>query len=141
MRARILCEDDIPIEYREILGTSVRMRLNTLIHNIITNSMGKNDILMSPDVEAAMKGLRQYMFKNLYHNVIAKSEEDKAGELLERLFCFYMKQPQLMPQQFINMIAEGEKQDRAVCDYIAGMTDQYAIAKFNEYFVPIQWQT
>lgn len=140
VRAKILCEEDIPVQYREILGTNVRMRLNTLIHNIVTNSMGQDDILMSPEVESAMKGLRQYMFQNLYHNAVAKSEEEKAGELLERLFYFYMKQPELMPQQFTDMIDEGEKQDRAVCDYIAGMTDQYAIAKFNEYFVPVQWQ-
>lgn len=140
VRAKILCEEDIPVEYREVLGNSVRMRLNTLIHNIVTNSMDKDDILMSPEVEDAMKGLRQYMFKNLYHNTVAKSEENKAKELLERLFGYYMKQPRQMPSQFTDMIEAGEKQDRAVCDYIAGMTDQYAIAKFNEYFVPLQWQ-
>ena len=95
---------------------------------------------MSPEVEHAMKGLRQYMFKNLYHNAIAKSEEKKAKEMLERLFRYYMKQPQQMPVQYTDMIAAGEKQDRAVCDYIAGMTDQYAIEKFNEYFIPLQWQ-
>lgn len=140
VRARILCEEDIPREYREILGTGVRMRLNTLIHNIVTNSMGKDDIFMSPEVEDAMKGLRRYMFKNLYHNPVAKREEKKAEELLERLFYYYMKRPGQMPQQFTDMIKEGERPDRAVCDYIAGMTDQYAIAKFNEYYVPLQWQ-
>lgn len=140
VRARILCEEDIPREYREILGTGVRMRLNTLIHNIVTNSMGKDDIFMSPEVENAMKGLRRYMFKNLYHNPVAKREEKKAEELLERLFYYYMKRPGQMPQQFTDMIKEGERPDRAVCDYIAGMTDQYAIAKFNEYYVPLQWQ-
>ncbi len=140
VRARILCEEDIPREYREILGTGVRMRLNTLIHNIVTNSMGKDDIFMSPEVENAMKGLRRYMFQNLYHNPVAKREEKKAEELLERLFYYYMKRPGQMPQQFTDMIKEGERPDRAVCDYIAGMTDQYAIAKFNEYYVPLQWQ-
>ena len=82
IRAKILCED-IPAQYRKILGTNVRMRLNTLIHNIITNSMGKDDILMSQEVEQAMQGLRQYMFKNLYHNPKAKREEKKAEELLD----------------------------------------------------------
>ena len=140
IRAKILCEEDIPKEYREILGTNTRMRLNTLIHNIITNSMGKEDIYMSPEVEAAMKGLRQYMFKNLYNNPKAKHEETKAEELLERLFEYYRKRPEKMPQQFTDMIRKGERLDRTVCDYIAGMTDQYAIAKFNEYYVPVQWQ-
>ena len=140
IRAKILCEEDIPAQYRKILGTNVRMRLNTLIHNIITNSMGKDDILMSQEVEQAMQGLRQYMFKNLYHNPKAKREEKKAEELLERLFEYYLKRPEKMPEQFTDMIRKGERADRTVCDYIAGMTDQYAIAKFNEYYVPVQWQ-
>ena len=141
IRAKILCEEDIPAQYREILGTNVRMRLNTLIHNIVTNSMGRDDILMSPEVEDAMKGLRKYMFKNLYHNPKAKHEEQKAEEMLERLFEFYTKRPEMMPEQYTHMIQKGERLDRAVCDYIAGMTDQYAIAKFSEYYVPVQWQT
>lgn len=140
IRAGILCEEDIPAEFQEILGNSVRMRLNTLIHNIVTNSIGKNEILMSSEVEQAMKGLRSYMFDHLYHNPIAKREEDKAKGLLERLFYYYIKRPEQMPRQYADMIAEGEKPDRAVCDYIAGMTDQYATAKFNEYFVPAPWQ-
>lgn len=140
IRAKILCEEDIPAEYREILGTNVRMRLNTLIHNIVINSMGRDDICMSPEVHRAMMGLRQYMTKNLYHNPKAKREETKAEVLLERLFEYYMKRPEKMPEQFTEMIRSGERLDRTVCDYIAGMTDQYAIAKFNEYYVPVQWQ-
>ncbi|MEY8333329.1 deoxyguanosinetriphosphate triphosphohydrolase [Lachnospiraceae bacterium 47-T17] len=140
IRARILSEDDIPIAYREILGNSTRQRLDTLVHNMIINSMDKNDICMSPEVEGAMRGLRQFMFENLYHGSIAKVEEEKAMELLRKLFHFYMERPEKMPEEFTAMIDKTEPQDRVVCDYIAGMTDQYAIAKFNEYFVPLAWQ-
>ncbi len=140
IRAKILCEEDIPAQFREVLGDGVRMRLNTLIHNIVRNSMGRGGIFLSPEVEQAMKGLRQYMFDHLYHNEIAKSEEKKAEGVLERLFFLYTKQPERMPRQYTDMIDAGIKRDRAVCDYIAGMTDQYAIAKFEEYFVPVQWQ-
>ena len=140
IRAKILCEEDIPIEYREVLGNSTRERLDTLVHNMIINSMDRNDICMSPEVEAAMQGLRQFMFDNLYRGSVAKTEEKKAKELLRKLFYFYMENPELMPEQFTRMMDAGEKQDRVVCDYIAGMTDQYAIAKFNEYFVPLAWQ-
>lgn len=140
IRAKLLCEEDIPAKYREILGTNVRMRLNTLIHNIVTNSMDRDDICMSPEVQRAMMGLRQYMTKNLYHNPKAKHEETKAEVLLERLFEYYKKRPDKMPEQYTEMIRNGERLDRTVCDYIAGMTDQYAIAKFNEYYVPVQWQ-
>ena len=140
IRARILTENDIPLKYRKVLGHSTKDRLNTLVHNMIINSMDKNDICMSPEVEEAMRGLRQFMFDNLYRNSVAKTEETKAKELLRRLFFYYMERPEIMPEQFTRMIVDGEKVDRVVCDYIAGMTDQYAIAKFNEFFVPLAWQ-
>lgn len=140
IRGRILTEEDIPFEMRAILGNSTTERLDTLIHNIITNSMDKNDIIMSPDVLEAMQDLRKFMFQNVYRNPIAKGEEVKAKELLERLFEYYMEHPMELPPQYTNMMTAGEPQDRVVCDYIAGMTDQYAIAKFNEYFVPKAWQ-
>ncbi len=140
IRARILTEEDIPSKFTRVLGHSTKDRLDTLVHNIIINSMDKDNICMSPEVAEAMTGLRKFMFDNLYHNSVAKTEEVKAKELLRRLFAYYMERPQIMPEQFTRMIDAGEKQDRVVCDYIAGMTDQYAIAKFNEFFVPLAWQ-
>lgn len=140
IRGRILTEEDIPFELRAILGNSTTERLDTLIHNIITNSMDKNDIIMSKDVLEAMQDLRKFMFTNVYRNPVAKGEEEKAKELLERLFEYYMEHPMELPARYTNMIANGARQDRAVCDYIAGMTDQYATAKFSEYFVPKAWQ-
>lgn len=140
IRAKILCEEDIPAAYREVLGNSTRERLDTLVHNIIINSMDKNDICMSPEVSDAMTELRRFMFENLYRGSVAKAEEEKAKELLRKLFYFYMERTELMPEQFTRMMDAGEAKDRVVCDYIAGMTDQYAIAKFNEYFVPLAWQ-
>lgn len=140
VRAHVLVEEDIPREYREILGETTRNRLNTFIHNIITNSQGKNDICMSKEVESAMKGLRGFMFKNVYTNPVAKGEETRAMELLERLFYYYMEHVEKMPTQYLNMLQQGEKKERVVCDYIAGMTDQYAIAKFEEFYIPKAWQ-
>lgn len=140
IRARILAEEDIPLAYRQVLGHSTKDRLDTLVHNIIINSMDKDDICMSEEVSEAMIGLRQFMFDNLYRGSVAKVEEEKAKELLRKLFFYYMEHPNIMPEQFTRMMDGGEKQDRVVCDYIAGMTDQYAIAKFNEFFVPLAWQ-
>lgn len=140
IRAQVLTEEDIPREYREILGETTRNRLNTFIHNIITNSQGKNDICMSKEVENAMKGLRSFMFKNVYTNPVAKREETRAMELLERLFYYYMEHVEKMPTQYLNMLQQGEGKERVVCDYIAGMTDQYAIAKFEEFYIPKAWQ-
>ena len=140
IRAHVLLEDDIPEEYRKILGFDTRGRLNTLIHDIIDHSRNRNDIYMSPEVAGAMQGLRQFMFQNVYTNPIAKGEETKAKELLERLFVYYLKHIDVLPGYYLQMLEEGEENDRVVCDYIAGMTDQYAVAKYNEYFMPKSWQ-
>ena len=140
IRAHVLLEDDIPEEYRKILGFDTRERLNTLIHDIIDHSRNRNDIYMSPEVAGAMQGLRQFIFQNVYTNPIAKGEETKAKELLERLFVYYLKHIDVLPGYYLQMLEEGEENDRVVCDYIAGMTDQYAVAKYNEYFMPKSWQ-
>lgn len=140
IRANVLQEKDIPEEYRQVLGFNSRQRLNTLIHDIIINSQELPDIYMSSEVEKAMKALRGFMFEHVYRSSIAKHEEAKAKDLLERLFHYYMKHLEELPEQFLYMLENGESQDRVVCDYIAGMTDQYAIAKFEEYFMPKAWK-
>ena len=139
IRAQVLQEEDIPVKYREVLGFSTQERLNTLIHDIIEQSWEKNEICMSPDVAQAMQGLRQFMFQNVYTNPVAKGEETKAKELLERLFVYYLKHIDLLPGYYLQMLEDGEENDRVVCDYIAGMTDQYALAKSSEYFMPKSW--
>ena len=78
------------------------------------------------------------MFENVYTNPKAKGEERKAENILKELFHYYMDHPELVVQEYIErMWQSGETQERSVCDYIAGMTDQYAIAKFQEFFVPV----
>ncbi len=139
-RAHILTREDIPKELREILGETTRERLNTLIHDIIINSMDKDDICMSKDVETAMFKLRRFMFESVYQNPIAKSEDEKAKGVLEQLYRHYMARLELMPAAYLSMLDAGETKERVVCDYISGMTDQYAVAKFSEYFMPQKWQ-
>ena len=140
IRAKVLREEDIPRAYREILGTTSRKRLDTLIHNIVSNSFEKDDICMSNEVEQAMQGLRKFMFQNVYQNPKAKREEERAKELLNRLFYYYAAHIDLLPEWYLEKMEQGEAKERIVCDYIAGMTDQYAIAKFEEYFMPKAWQ-
>ena len=140
IRAKVLREEDIPRAYREILGTTSRKRLDTLIHNIVSNSFEKDDICMSNEVEQAMQGLRKFMFQNVYQNPKAKREEERAKELLNRLFYYYATHIDLLPEWYLEKMEQVEAKERIVCDYIAGMTDQYAIAKFEEYFMPKAWQ-
>ncbi|MCR5467711.1 MAG: deoxyguanosinetriphosphate triphosphohydrolase [Lachnospiraceae bacterium] len=140
IRAKILTEEELPKEYTDILGHTTRERLNTCIHDIIINSEDKDDICLSSDVMDALMGLRKFMFENVYTNPIAKAEEIRAYSLLEQLFDFYMKNTSLLPPWFESRITEEENAARVVCDYIAGMTDQYAVNKFKEYFMPKAWE-
>ena len=141
IRGGVLKEEDIPKTYREILGNSTRVRLDTMIHNVIINSMDQPEIRMSPEVERATMDLRAFMFENVYKNPVAKGEEEKAINMVTNLYEYYWKHIRLLPDQFLEMLEEeGGTPERIVCDYIAGMTDTYAIKKFEEYFIPESWK-
>ena len=140
IRAQILCEEDIPIELRKTLGMDTTSRLDHLIHDVITTSMGTDDIRMSQETAEAFKELRAFMFEHVYKNPVAKSEEVKAKLMLEQLYNYYMEHTEELPDKLLRMHRNGEDKGRVVCDYISGMTDQYAISKFSEYFIPVAWQ-
>ena len=139
IRARIIREDDLPKEHTDILGNTTRTRLNTLIHDIILHSEGKNDICMSEDIYKAFMGLRAYLFANVYTNPIAKSEEKKATYVINTLFEYYVRNIDELPKEFSKLIDNGLEKERAVCDYIACMSDQYATNMFKELTIPKTW--
>ncbi len=139
MRAHLLTEDDLPTEFKKTLGFTTKARLNTLVHSIISSSMDKDDIVMSDEVQGAMIELRQFMYQNVYSNPAAKGEETKARAMIRQLFYFYTQNVDLLPEKYRRMREAGEKDERVVSDYIAGMTDQYAVIKFSEHFVPQPW--
>lgn len=140
IRAGIMTEHDIPKEYTDVLGQNVHDRLSNLIHDVIFNSLGKDHIYMSPEFERIMLSLRRWMFKNLYTGGKAKEEEGKAQHMIELLFEYYMEHPQEMSDEYLNLLEHETQKERAVCDYISGMTDNYAIEKFEELFVPKGWR-
>ncbi len=140
IRAKMFREEQLPSIYTDILGHSVRERLNTLIHDLIANSMDKPQISMSPGMEEAMKGLRRWMFENVYRNEIPKAEEGKAQQMLASLYEYYLKHIDRLPAEYLRLMENrGEKKTRVVCDYIAGMSDIYAIDQFEALFVPKRW--
>lgn len=106
IRGGVLKEEDIPKTYREILGNSTRVRLDTMIHNVIINSMDQPEIRMSPEVEQATMALRAFMFENVYKNPVAKGEEEKAINMVTNLYEYYWKHIQLLPDQFLEMLEE-----------------------------------
>ncbi|MBP3927268.1 MAG: deoxyguanosinetriphosphate triphosphohydrolase [Clostridium sp.] len=141
IRAKIFVEEDLPREYTDVLGHSVRERLNIMIHDMIEQSLEKPYIAMSPGMETAMHGLRTWMFENVYRNGIAKAEEGKAQQMIEMLYEYYRKHIGELPEEYLQRMEERqETEERAVCDYIAGMTDVYAIDRFTELFVPKSWK-
>ena len=141
IRAGILKESDIPSEYTDVLGNSTKERLNTMISDIIMNSIGKNDLVMSEPLRKAMTELRKFMFESLYLNPTAKSEEAKADKLITELYRYYVANTDKLPDTYKRFITEfDERPEQVVCDYIAGMSDQYSISKFQEIFVPKAWK-
>ncbi len=140
IRGQIIKEEEIPREYTDVLGHSLGDRLDTLVHDIITNSENKNDIIMSPEIEKAMHHLREYMFQSVYMNKKAKGQEEQAERLLEQLFLYYENHLECLPEEYqLRMEHLKEPSYRVVCDYIAGMTDRYAVTKFKELMIPSAW--
>lgn len=139
VRAGILKEQDVPAEIREVVGDTPGLRLDRFIHDIITTSMGKNDILMSDTVGKAMRELRQFMFDRVYQNDLAKSEENKAEMLMETLYLHYMKYVEEMPEEFLKILVAGEPKEQVVCDYVGAMSDRFAIAMYEELYIPKSW--
>lgn len=139
IRAGILTEDMLPDYCTEILGRSTRDRINVLIRAIVENSQDKDMIELPAKYEEALYLLRRFMFKDLYTNPVAKSEETKAERLICMLFEEYMENFEKLPNEYIEMIMLGEDKEKVVCDYISGMTDNYAVAVANELFIPKFW--
>ena len=140
IRGGLLTEQDLPAEYTDVLGHSVRERLNTMIHDIIANSMDRPQIAMSEGMEEAMQGLRSWMFENVYKNEIPKAEEGKAQQMIASLYEYYLKHVDRLPPEYRELMEKrGDTKSRVVCDYIAGMSDVYAIDQFEELFVPKRW--
>lgn len=138
IRAGILTAEDIPRDIAAILGENQRDRINTLVCDMIFTSREAGSICMTQEIQKALADLRSFMFARVYHNPVAKGEESKAKDMLQMLFRFYVDHPEQLPADFQPQLSF-DGLGRTVCDYIAGMTDNYAIEKFNEIFVPSGW--
>ncbi len=140
IRGGILTEKDVPKEIGDVIGYTTGERLDHFIHDLVTNSYGKNDIMMSEPVAKAMKDLRRFMFENVYTNQSAKSEEAKAEMLMETLYDYYLKHFDKLPQEMKNLVDKnGDPKERIVCDYVGAMTDRFAIAMYEELYIPKSW--
>ncbi len=139
IRGGILSEEDVPESIRKVVGYTTGQRLDTFIHDVVITSLDKPDIQMSEPVAAALKELRQFMFESVYTNPIVKSEEKKAEELIETLYKYYFEHVDDIPEDMKYLLKLGEDKGRVVCDFISSMTDRYAIALYEELFIPKSW--
>ena len=137
VRAGILSEGDLPWEVKYTLGYTKSQRITAMIASVIDSSSDQA-IAMSPPVEACYKQLRDFLFDQVYTNPVAKGEEVKAKAIIGELYRFFSDHPQRMPEEY-QAIADQEGLDRAVCDYISGMSDRFCVAAFEEIFIPKSW--
>lgn len=137
-RAGILKPEDVPEELVKVLGREHGQRIDTMIKDIVATSFGKPYIKMSDEIYDATRKLREFLFENVYVGSAAKTQENKAKIMLKLLFEYYTNYPEAMPPEFIK-ISKEENVERAVVDYIAGMTDVFAIKKFKDIFMPASW--
>ncbi len=139
IRAGILCDEDIPRGISQVLGGSHRDRINTLVTNMVAHTLRTGELDMDPPVGQAMGDLREFMFDRVYRNPVAKGEESKARAILQQLYQYYIRHPQALPVSFQPQL-DFDGMERTVCDYIAGMTDKYAVDKYSELFIPSGWR-
>jgi dGTPase len=137
LRAGLLVEKDLPLRPIEVLGQYPSQRIDALAHDMVENSLESDSIVMSDEISALMNELRDFLFDEVYIGSVAKTEEDKAVRVLQSLGEYYLEFPEQMPEEFHP--GAGEDLATKVCDYVAGMTDRYALMKYNEYFLPRSW--
>lgn len=138
VRANILREEDLPKASVGALGKSHGERINTAILDVVHASANRDMIAMTPEVDKEFQALRAFMFERVYMNSDAKSEEEKAKHVIRALFSYYSDYPAELPEQFrANM--EGDGKERVVADWVACMTDRYAINEYKRLFVPKEW--
>ena len=136
LRAGVLHAEDIPADLRQTLGETPSERIDTMVTSLIQNS--GETVTMSTDIAAATERLHAFLFESVYRNPVAKGEETKVDGIIGQLFSYYVAHPDKMPEEYA-AIRERDGVQRAVCDYVSGMTDTYALEMYSTLFIPRSW--
>jgi len=142
LRARVITLDDIPRHIKEDLGATSVMRIDLLVRSLVEASAGRNDIILPANMAKVLKELRTYLFENVYVNQLHQGERNKIQGMLKLLYEHYISHPEELPQEMLVRVQSGPDtvMARAVADYIAGMTDRFAMKRFEEIFMPAAWE-
>ncbi|MBE6781531.1 MAG: deoxyguanosinetriphosphate triphosphohydrolase [Ruminococcaceae bacterium] len=136
VRGDIIHNDDIPFNIKLALGTTTGDRITALVKSVVQNT---DDVVkMDAETDEMFNSLHTFLFDNVYRNPKAKSEETKVDGIIEGLFNYFIENPHKMPEEF-SVICNEEGVERAVADYIAGMTDHYAILTYSNIYIPKSW--
>ena len=138
LRAGIFAERDLPSEVRA-LGDTTGRRIDALVHDVAAHTQASGELGLSPERSEAVKAFRSFMFDELYKHPIAKAEEGKAQDMLLQIFDYYMGSIDELPAEFAERLGS-DGLPRVVCDYVAGMTDRYAVTCYHRLFIPSGWQ-
>lgn len=140
IRADILKIDQIPSDLLEVLGRTHSKRIETMILSVINSSEDLSEIRMDDPVKKATLQLRQFLFDTLYHHSIAKKEEDKIHLLIEQMYNHYKTHPDSLPEEHLaHYKGRDDSQDEIITDYIAGMSDRFALTTWEDLFLPKVW--
>lgn len=136
IRGDVISEDDLPFSTHLVLGFTKAQRINTLVMSVIENTT--DEINMSENVAEAFRELHDFMFQSVYTNPVCKSEETRADSMIKQLYKYFSENPKDMPQFYFDL-SKTDGAERAACDYISGMSDNYSVEIFTNLFIPKSW--
>lgn len=136
--AGIISEQDIPSRIREALGGSKSERIDRLVKSVVQNTKGK-DVKMDEEIEVFYNELHEFLFEYVYRNPIAKAQEDKVHDIMSGIYEHLIKNPDKLDNEY-KLILEQEGIERAAADYIAGMTDHFAVTAYSDIYIPKAWK-
>lgn len=143
IRANIFREEDLPQIYTDVLGHNLSERITVLVNDLINQGLritapdyeGERILTFSPEIDRALRGLRSFMFDEVYQGKVCSQERERASFIVQFLFEYFMKHVEKMPDFYVQ-VAEQEGEERAVADYISGMTDNYCVELFKDLTIP-----
>ena len=141
LRSSVISMEDIPASSLELFGRSHRERINNMVTDVIRNSDGRDEIRQSAAYREELNKLRSFMFSHVYKSGRVKREEDlaKVEVVISSLYEYFLKHPRRLPRE-LQEIARRDGINEAVKDYVAGMTDRFALNIYTELFVPKSWK-
>jgi dGTPase len=139
IRAGLLTPHDLPRDLLDFLGQTHSQRIARMVMDVVEQSEGKPIVQLSPPMLEAMNRMKEFMFERLYHHPRVLAEREKMRVIISQLFDYYMEHPDMLPENFRPAEPSYEAQVQSVCDYIAGMTDRYAIQRYIQLFLPRNW--